>query len=404
MEARIMIDREHKPSTLARARRWIPAFILLLPAFILLLLQGCGMMSSNNSMTTMPGQTTSFAFVTNSGAGTVSAFAVSASGSLSPVSGSPFTAGAGAEFMALDKVHNFLFVANQGTNNLSAFSVNTGTGMLAAAPGSPFATGGTPLGVAVDPRGRFVFVGNQNDNSVSVFSINGANGALTQVPGSPFTGVTNPFSLTVNPAGALLFVSNFNGSAGTGNTVSTFSIDSATGALALADAPQATSTPAGITAPIGIVTDGTFVFVGNHMAESVVPLTINGVSGTLTAASPLPAPAASCGVSCHHNPLRLAVDPMDKFIYWTNVQAGTLSTFNINNGALMAVSETPTGQHPFGLALDPSGALLYVVNKADNTISGFSVNPSTGMVSPLSGSPFPEGSLAPTDIVIVAKR
>jgi 6-phosphogluconolactonase (cycloisomerase 2 family) len=399
-----MIDQERRPSILTEARRWIPTFIFLLSALILLLSQGCGMMSGNHFMTTAPGQTMSFAFVTNSGAGTVSAFAVSASGSLSPISGSPFTAGAGAEFMALDKVHNFLFVANQGANNLSAFSVNTGTGMLMAAPGSPFATGATPLGVAVDPMGRFVFVGNQNSNSVSVFSINGTNGALTQVPGSPFTSVTNPFSLTVNPAGALLFVSNFNGSAGTGNAVSTFLIDSATGALTLAGAPQATSSPAGITAPIGIVTDGTFVFVGNHMAESVVPLTVNGVSGTLSPASPLPAPAASCGVSCHHNPLRLAVDPKDKFIYWTNVQAGTLSTFNINNGALMAVSETPTGQHPFGLALDPSGSLLYVVNKADNTISGFSVNSSTGMVLPVSGSPFPEGSQAPTDIVIVAKQ
>jgi 6-phosphogluconolactonase len=398
-----MIDQERRPSTLSRPKRWIPAFIFLLSASILLVFEGCGMTTSHNPMTA-PGPATSFAFVTNSGAGTVSAFAVSASGSLSPVAGSPFAAGAGAEFMAMDKVHNFLFVANQGANNLSAFSMNTGTGMLAAVPGSPFATGAAPVGVAVDPMGRFVFVGNQNDNSVSVFNINAANGALTQAPGSPFTGVTNPFSVTVAPTGAFLFVSNFNGNAGTGNTVSTFSINAATGSLIPVNAPQATSSPAGITAPIGIVTDGTFVFVGNHMAESVVPLAINGANGALTAVSPLPAPASGCGVSCHHNPLRLAVDPMDRFIYWTNVQAGTLSAFNINHGALMAVAETPTGQHPFGLALDPSGALLYVVNKVDNTISGFSVNPNTGMVSPLPGSPFPEGSQAPTDIVIVAKR
>jgi 6-phosphogluconolactonase len=397
-----MIDQERRPFTLTRAR-WIPVFIFLLAASILLVFEGCGMTSGHNLMTA-PGPTASFAFVSNSGAGTVSAFAVSTSGSLSPVSGSPFAAGAGAEFMAVDKVHNFLFVANQGANNLTAFSVNTSTGMLAAAPGSPFATGAAPLGVAVDPMGRFVFVGNQNDNSVSVFSINPANGALTQAPGSPFTGVTNPFSVTVAPTGAFLFVSNFNGNSGTGNTVSTFSINAATGALTAVNAPQATSSPAGITAPIGIVTDGTFVFVGNHMAESVVPLAINGANGALTAVSALPAPAPSCGVSCHHNPLRLAVDPMDRFIYWTNVQAGTLSAFNINHGALMAVAETPTGQHPFGLALDPSGSLLYVVNKVDNTISGFSVDPNTGMVSPLPGSPFPEGSQAPTDIVIVAKR
>jgi 6-phosphogluconolactonase len=403
LETHVMIDQEPRPRTLAQAGRWIPVSIFLLSAFILLLLQACGMTGSNMLMM-RPGQTASFAFVTNSGSGTVSAFALSASGALSPVSGSPFVAGAGAEFMALDKVHNFLFVTNQGANTLSAFSVNTSTGMLAAAPGSPFPTGNTPLGVAVDPMGRFVFVGNQNDNTVSVFSINGATGALSQVAGSPFTGVTTPFGLAVNPAGTLLFVSNFSGGAGTGNTVSTFTIDSSTGALGSADPPQGTSSPAGITAPIGIATDGKFLFVGNHMAESVVSLSINGSSGALTPVSALPAPASGCGVSCHHNPLRLAVDPMDKFIYWTNVQAGTVSSFNINNGALMAVSETPAGQHPFGLALDPSGAFLYVVNKVDNTISGFSVNPGTGMVSPLSGSPFPEGSSAPTDIVIVASH
>ncbi len=65
-------------------------------------LVGCGKgmnaapvaMSATNS-------TTSFAFVANSGSGTITAFAISTSGSLSSVSGSPFTAGAGAEFMPL---------------------------------------------------------------------------------------------------------------------------------------------------------------------------------------------------------------------------------------------------------------------------------------------------------------
>jgi 6-phosphogluconolactonase len=88
--------------------------------------------------------------------------------------------------MAMDSVHKFLFVSNQNANNLSAFSINTSTGILTPIPGSPFATGAVPHGVAVDPRGKFVVVGNQNDNSVSVFSINSSNGALTPIPGSPF--------------------------------------------------------------------------------------------------------------------------------------------------------------------------------------------------------------------------
>lgn len=363
-------------------------------ALIALLVEGCGTMRN--------GQTQAFAFVTNSGTGTVSAFAVDASGRLLPVPDSPFTSGTGAEFLVFDKVHKFLFVANSGANTLSVFSVNAGTGTLTAAPGSPFATGATPLGVAVDPMGKFVFVANQTDNTVSVFSING--GTLAAAPGSPFAGVANPFGLSVNSTGTFLFVSGFNGSTGSGNTVSAFAINSVTGALTSAGSATATSSPAGITAPIGLVNDGKLLFVGDHMAEAVVPFSINAVNGALTPVSTLPAPATGCSVSCHNNPLRLAIDPADKFIYSTNVQAGTLSTFSINNGSLAAVAETSVGQHPFGLAFDPTGSFLYVVNKADSTISGFSVDPNTGTVSALPGSPFPERGNAPTDIVIVARQ
>jgi len=396
-----MIVPEHISKGHIYTHRWfLPVFVALL--FVVSLLNGCG--TKNSASTGPAGSTTSFAFISNMGSGTVSAFAINNAGGISAVSGSPFTSGAGAEFMAMDQVHKFLFVSNQDANTVSAFSVNTGAGILTAAPGSPFAAGATPHGVAVDPLGKFVFVGNENDNTVSVFSINSANGALTQVPGSPFTGATHPFGLTVSPSGTLLFVSSFNSNQGAGNnTVSTFTVDATTGALTPVAGPFATSSPAGITAPIGITTDGKFLFVGNHMAESVVALNIAS-SGTLTSVAPLPSPAPACSVSCHNNPLRLAVDPQDKFIYWGNVQAGTLATFNINNGNLAFVSSVPTGQHPFGLAFDPSGSFLFVINKADNSISAFSVNSNTGMVSPVQGSPFAEGSSAPTDIVIVAKQ
>ena len=63
-----------------------------------------------------------------------------------------------------------------------------------------------------------------------------------------------------------------------------------------------------------------------------------------------------------------------------------------------------TGQHPFGVALDPTGSFLFVANKVANTISAFAVDPATGGLSPLSGSPFPAGGAAPTDMVIIPKR
>lgn len=365
------------------------------------LLNGCGMGKRAAPSPTAP---LSFAVVTNSGSGQVSVFAVSTSGSLSLVNGSPFPVGAGAEFMAFDAVHKFLFVSNQGANTVSAFSVNSSTGMLTPVPGTPFNTGARPTGVAVDPLGRFIFVANQASDSISVFLI-AANGSLSPVAGSPFA-ATSPFGLAINSAGTVLFANNFPDSQTSDlNTVSSFQIG-ANGVLTnVSGSPFSTASSAGFASAIGLAADpsGKFLFVGDHMAQSVVSFNI-ATSGALTPVMLLPTAATSCSVSCHNNPLRLAVHPNDRFVYATNVQAGTLSEFKMVNGSLTLIANVPTGQHPFGVALDPTGTFLFVVNKVDNTVSAFSVDATTGMVSPLGGSPFSGGLHAPTDILVIASQ
>lgn len=372
-------------------------------AFLLLItVNGCGS-TNNTTMVINQAPAQSLAFVSNSGSGTVSAFAVGTSGTLTPVAGSPFAAGAGAEFMAFDSMHNLLFVSNQSAASLSVFSVNTTSGVLAAVPGSPFATGSRPTGVAVSPAMGLVFVGNQNDSSVSVFSINSQTGSLTPAAGSPVTGIANPFGLAVNPAGALLFVNNFRDDpTGGANAVSAFQIH-AGGSLTAAGSPFSTSSPAGLTTPVGLATDGQQLFVGDHMAEAISTIQINASTGALSATT-LPSPnTTTCTASCHNNPLRLAVDPADKFVFATNVAAGTVSSFSIHSGFLSPVITANVGQHPFGVASDPSGSFLFVVNKVDNSISGFSVDPNSGMLAPLPGFPFSGSLNAPTDIVTVKK-
>ncbi|MGB8129822.1 MAG: beta-propeller fold lactonase family protein, partial [Candidatus Angelobacter sp.] len=362
-----------------RSRIFQPAPRLMFPYLlaIILLLNGCGMGSKNPP----PMATAGFAFVTNSGSGSVSALAMDSSGSLSLVAGSPFPAGVGAEFIAFDSVHKFHFVSNQNANTVSAFSVNTGTGQLTTVAGSPFATGTRPIGIAVDPAGKFVFVANQAANSISGFSI-GANGSLSPVAGSPFT-AGSPYGMVVNAAGTVLFANNFpDSSISDLNSVSAFQIG-ANGALApIAGSPFPTSSTAGFASAIGLAADsaGKFLFVGDHMAQSIVPFNISA-TGALTPVPALPPAVPACSVSCHNNPLRLVVHPNDQFVYATNVQAGTVSAFKITNGALSSIAEVPAGQHPFGVALDPAGQFLFAANKVDNTISAFSVNSSTGMLS-----------------------
>jgi 6-phosphogluconolactonase len=376
-----------------------------------LVLGGCGGgMTATNTVSPqapqMPQtQSGSFAFVANENSNNVSVFQVDASsGELVPVAGSPFPTDLGPEYLAVDASSKFLFVGNAGSNTVSAFQIDATSGKLTPAPGSPFVSGARPEGVAVDPMGRFVFVANQASGSISVLNI-GANGALAPVAGSPFP-ASSPFDVVVNSAGTVLFASNFPDSMVSDlNTVSAFQIG-ANGALSQVPGSLfATASAPGFASSVGLATDpgGKFLFVADHMAQAVVPFNINPANGALTAASTLPTPPASCGVSCHNNPLRVAVHPNGQLIYATNVQAGTVSAFGLVSGGLSPIADFATGQHPFGVALDAKGGFLYVANKVDNDISAFSVNMTTGTLSPIGGSPFPAGGNGPVGIIIVSR-
>ena len=119
------------------------ALLTLLAAFAVLLL--------------VPGSANAQTFVyTNDnefGPNTVTGFSVGANGALTTITGSPFFTGgmgSGGGFFASNRitvcmVGAFLFVANDGSNNVSVFSINPSTGFLTLV-GSPFPTGGSSGG------------------------------------------------------------------------------------------------------------------------------------------------------------------------------------------------------------------------------------------------------------------
>jgi 6-phosphogluconolactonase (cycloisomerase 2 family) len=157
--------------------------------------QGLGAFGSEFRPTN-PGQL----FVSNphnpgAGASTVSAFSVSANGTLSPIGASPFANGQdGACWVEISHDGRFLFVVNTGSGTISRYSIAAG-GSLTLLGSTPVAANG---GVgAVDPRlspdGRFLYL-DERAGKVGVFAVNG--GTLTELPGSPV-----PLPAGATPAG-----------------------------------------------------------------------------------------------------------------------------------------------------------------------------------------------------------
>src|ERR1041385_6288897 len=116
---------------------------------------------------------------------------------------------------------NYVYVNNQDVaNSISGFAVSS-TGALSPVPGSPYLTGGvgsttTCIGldrITVSAPQNLLFVSNSGDQTISVFQINPATGALTAVAGSPVpSGLTldacQGISLAATPDGAFLMASS----------------------------------------------------------------------------------------------------------------------------------------------------------------------------------------------------
>ena len=122
-----------------------------------------------------------------------------ATGTLTPISGSPFAAVAAPLSVVVDPTGRFVYVANANTANVSGYTINAITGVLTPISGSPFAAGAAPSSVVVHPAGKFAYVANIGSANVSGYTINAATGVLTPISGSPFAARVGPRSVTTTP-------------------------------------------------------------------------------------------------------------------------------------------------------------------------------------------------------------
>ena len=86
--------------------------------------------------------------------------------------------------MAVDPFGTFVYVANQVSNSISAYTIDTSTGALTADIGSPFPAGSAPWSLA-DPSGKFAYVANASSSNISVYAIDAGSGSLTAVAARP---------------------------------------------------------------------------------------------------------------------------------------------------------------------------------------------------------------------------
>lgn len=274
---------------------------------------------------------------------------------------------------------NYLFVANTGSNSVTGLAISS-TGTLGTLSGSPINFGTSPTSLTVSRDNKFLWVGTVSQ--IFGFSIS-STGALTALNSG--SALVNAFcvDMQTSPDGKWLMVLD-----GSGNSIDLFAIGS-DGTLT-----SGPSGGVGFTAPTGTVVPkqlrisptGSFVIAAMGTAGELY-FNFNTTSGVLQYVNQTVPPGTTSDNA-------IAIDSTGTYVY--EARSGTNPGLVVNtiasSGLLVPTTSTSyvTGTQPYSVVLDNTGKYVYVANRGDNTISGWSIGTSAALTA-ISGSPFASG-------------
>jgi 6-phosphogluconolactonase (cycloisomerase 2 family) len=354
-------------------------------------------------------------------AGTIHVYSVNSStGAITEVAGSPFNAGLIPEQLVVDPTGRFVYVTNEQSEDITAFSVDASTGTLTELPGSPYSIGtppntSAPVTSAVDPTGRFFYVfatsrlDGLTDELLYEYTIDSVTGVLTAAASSPTTWESGHgiliASIAFNPSGSYAYLGQVvGGNAGEPTLICT--VDSSSGALTRVGSTQPAI--AGEASQIAASPGGSFLYSIDSASNQADAFTISPASGSLSEipGSPYVVP---------NNPSSLVVHPTGNFLYVVNKNQsyqstnspsqydGSISAFAVasGTGGLTQVTGSPfvAGINPSSIVVDPTGNFAYSTSTMYTSattsfaqILGFSIDPSSGVLTPLSWSPWTDST------------
>lgn len=282
----------------------------------------------------------------------------------------------------------FIYVSTDDANGnfIYGYSVNEATGELTILPGFPVATGfigaaNTNLEhLVIDKVNKRLYVANRGSNNISAYSINSSTGAITPLSFSPILSVANQRTLKIHPSGSPLLVG--------ADTFASFVITEST-ATPAEGSPYAM--PTGVSPAVSTLSpDGQYYYGGGNSGNFISGFSVNATTGVLT---PLEGAPFNSGSS---NPVPFAIDNSGRLFLSSSRQAfmrvftldGGVPT--AVTGSPFTIAET--GFASIG-ALHPSGNFFALPNRTRNYVTMVNITGSGAAttLSSIAGSPFLTG-------------
>lgn len=227
-----------------------------------------------------------------------------------------------------------------------------------------------PIAIGTLGANRFAYVSSASDDSIQIFSADGTAGSLQPVSVFSVGTGKGPAVLALSPDAHFLFSLNR-----VSNDVSVYAINPATGALSPAGSVAVPNGPYGMV----FTPKGDFAYVSCENASKVAAFAFNLSTGALT---PLGSGSYSAGGGRVQS---LAITPDGKFLYAVNRDANSIISLAVAaDGSLHPIPGSAVVPPP-GLSSimiwNPDGN-PYLYAAVDNAVQWFSIDSSTGMLMP----------------------
>ncbi len=277
----------------------------------------------------------------------------------------------------------FDFFENSGTLDAALLDTSGNFNLISNFVSPPQTLSG--IGGMIIVQKQWLYMALTGGLQIQAYSINGGNGALTAISGSPFSSPDTD-AITSDPAGKFLFLCGADD-----DQVTVFAINQTNGSLTAVG-----SFPAGVGFAEQATTDGLgkFLYVtAGNLGGQVAVFSI-GASGSLT---PVAGSPFSISIA------QLKSEPTGKFLLGVTGNGANngfasddnVYVFSINQstGVITPVAGSPfaTTFTPASLAVNPNGTFVYTFNQTVTGVSpmeGFQFNTTTGALTPLPTSPF----------------
>jgi 6-phosphogluconolactonase len=279
----------------------------------------------------------------------------------------------------------FLYAANESEGAVSAFSLDSKTGLLTFL-NRVDAGGRSPCHLVLEKTGKVLMVANYGNGSVASFPVRedgslGEKSALAQHTGKSIgrrQQGPHAHAVVLSPDHRFLFVPDLGL-----DQVLAYRVDAASGALAPAAPPFTRITEGSGPRHMAFHPNGRFAYVNSEMGSLVTALAYDPASGVLKelqTSSTLPKDFTET-----NNTAEVEVHPNGRFLYVSNRGHDTIAVFTIDagSGMLTFVERTPTqGKIPRSFAVDPTGAYLFAANQDSDNIVQFRIDQKTGRLTP----------------------